>query len=216
MDKPVKHAADCERPYLLLVLSAAALLGCFSLIAGTLVAQVFVPNHNWITDTISDLGAGRWEIVMDLALYGFAAGLFATALAASHAHLGMMAWSVGTVSLAILAAIVIVVGARNEYGDGDNEGTVIHHYLVYGLGFFFALTPFCMAAGAARCSTRAALLLRILGATWLVVAPVFLLSPTDIDGLIERILGLIACAIVLSLAIIFFKRGRDQLATVRS
>lgn len=66
---------------------------------------------------------------MDVALYGFAAGLFAMALAASHAHLGDIGWPAGMPSLALLAALIITVGARNEYGDGDNEGVVIHIYL---------------------------------------------------------------------------------------
>jgi hypothetical protein len=170
-----------------------------------------VPNHDWIADTISDLAAGRWEIIMDLALYGFAAGLLAIALAAAHAHLGGLVWSAGVVSLAMLSAVIIVVGARNEYGDGDSEGVVIHIYLVYALGALFLAVPFCMRPGLDRGHPRARRALTILGALWAVAAPVFLFLPTSFDGLYERALGLIACGIVVTLSLVFLGRGRDRM-----
>lgn len=208
MKDMTEHPVDAERPYLLMLLGAIGILGCVSLILGTLIAQNIVPDHDWMADTISDLGAGKWEIIMDIALYGFAAGLFATALAASHAHLGGVGWSVGVFSLAALAALVIVVGARNEYGDGDSEGVVIHIYLVYGLGLFFLLAPLCMASGIGRDHPVSKWLLIVLGIAWGVAAPAFLMMPTDIDGLFERGLGVIACAIVTVLCVVFCRRGR--------
>jgi len=208
MKDATDHPVDAERPYLLIALGALGILGCLSLLIGTMIAQNTVPNHDWMADTISDLGAGKWEIIMDVALYVFAAGLFATALAAAHAHLGGVGWSVGVVSLAALAALVIVVGARNEYGDGDSEGIVVHIYLVYGLGLFFLLAPLCMAAGIGRDHPVARWLLIGLGIAWGVAAPAFLMMPTDIDGAFERFLGVIACAIVTVLCGVFCKRGR--------
>jgi len=78
-----------ERAYLLIGLGALGLLGCIALLTGALVAPYFVPHHDPVADTISDLAAGEAEIIMDVALYGFAAGLLAIALAASHAHLAL-------------------------------------------------------------------------------------------------------------------------------
>lgn len=205
------HDVDAERPYLLIALGGLGIIGICSLIIGTIAAQMVVPGHDWIADTISDLGAGQSEIVMDLALYGFAAGLMATALAAAHAHLGGVFWSVGTLSLAILAGLVVVVGARNEYGDGDSDGIVIHIYLVYGLGVLFLTAPLCMASGIARDHVRSSRVLVGLAVLWAVVAPIFLLSPNWIDGLVERILGLVACGIVGVLSWIFLSRGRRAL-----
>lgn len=199
---------DGERSWLLIVLGLVGLGGCAALIAGTIIAPVFVPDHNWISDTISDLAAGRWEIIMDIALYGFAAGLMATALAASHAHLGKGGWSGGILALTLLASLVTIIGARNEYGDNDGEGVVIHIYLVYGLGALFLLTCATMAAGLrAAGHPRACATLIGLGLLWAVMAPVFLMSATSIDGLLERLLGLIACAIVAVLASVFLRRG---------
>ncbi|MHA6347394.1 DUF998 domain-containing protein [Roseivivax sp. CAU 1761] len=198
-----------ERPYLLLVMAALGGLGCLSLILGTLVAQAIVPNHDWVADTISDLGAGRWEIVMDVALYGFAAGLFALALAAAHAHLGKIAWTAGVVQLALLGGLVIVVGARNEYGDGDSGGVVIHIYLVYALGALFTAMPLCLAPGLRRDHARTARLLVLLAVAWAVLSPLFLLAPDHLDGLAERALGLVACAMLALLARAFWRRGRS-------
>ncbi|RED11371.1 DUF998 domain-containing protein [Pontivivens insulae] len=198
-----------ERPTLLRLLACLALAGCLSLIVGTVAGQSVVPDHDWIADTISDLAAGPGEIVMDVALYGFAAGLFAAAMAASNAHLGGRRWSVGLISLALAGALVIIVGARNEYGDNDSDGIVIHAYLVYGLGLAFTVIPYSMAPGAGRVHRWAKPTLYALGTIWLIAAPIFLVLPTDVDGAYERGLGLIACAIILVLARVFLTRARQ-------
>lgn len=205
------QAIRTERPYLLIVCALLGFLGCVSLVAGTLVAQQLVPDHDWVAETISDLAAGRMEIVMDVALYGFAAGIIATALAAAHAHLGGIGWSGGILALALLAAVVTVIAARNEYGDGDDEGVVIHIYLVYALGLLFALVPLLMSTGAARDSRWSCRALRGLGILWAVASPVFFLVPTAYDGLYERLLGLVAAAVVCVLCAVFLKRGRRAL-----
>ncbi|MDF0602196.1 DUF998 domain-containing protein [Psychromarinibacter sp. C21-152] len=200
-----------ESPRLLVALSLMGVAGAVALIGGTIVAQQFVPNHDWIADTISDLAAGPWEIVMDVALYGFAGGIMATALAAAHAHLGRADWSFGVLSLALLAVLVTIIAARNEYGDGDSEGIEVHTYLVYALAVLFAAAPFLMARGVGRESPTARRILLALGAVWALSAPVFYLLPSDIDGLYERALGLIACAVLAVLWTVFLRRGRRGL-----
>lgn len=202
------RSAVAERPRLLITLAVIGVMGSVAMIAGMFVAQTLVPDYNWVSDTISDLAAGEWEMVMDVALYGFAAALFAVSLAAAHAHLGTVGWSVGILSFAVIAALVVIIGARNEYGDGDNEGVVIHIYLVYGLGALFTLAPICMV-GALRAEHRWARNALIgLAVAWAILCPVFLLSATSIDGLLERVLGLIACAMVWTLSAVFYQRGR--------
>jgi hypothetical protein len=210
MSQPPRQTArnHQERPFLLILCAALGIGGCLALILGTLIASAFVPGHDWIADTISDLAAGEWEIIMDVALYGFAAGLMATALAASHAHLGAGGWTAGVMALAALGALVVIIGARNEYGDRDSEGVVIHIYLVYALGALFAAICATMAGGLKDTGhRRARWALIALGVLWVVMAPVFLMSPTGIDGLLERALGLIACGIVVTLCVVFLRRG---------
>ncbi len=203
-----EQATHAERPWLLLLFAALGLAGCAALIAGTLIAPLYVPEYNSISDTISDLAAGQSEIVMDVALYGFAAGIFAVALAASHAHLGGPWWTLGILALAVLASLVIVIGARNEYGDGDSDGVVIHIYLVYAMGALVPLTCGAMAPGLrASGHPKARWALIVSGICWAVLAPIFLLSPTTIDGLLERIVGLTFCAAIAVLSWVFAARG---------
>lgn len=211
MDDVTGHAIDAERPYFLIGLGAMGLLGCVIGIFGVIVAQVMVPDHDWIADTISDLGAGENEIIMDVALYGFAAGIFAVALCGAHAHLGGVGWSGGVVVLALLAAAVVVIGARNEYGDGDSDGIVVHMYVVYALGAGFFAAPLLMSSGMQQDSTVNRRWLIFLAVFWGLAAPVFFFLPTSVDGLYERGLGLIACAIMALLAWMFIQRGRRAL-----
>lgn len=197
-----------ESPQLLAALSMTGIAGAVLLCVGTLAAQVMVPDHDWIADTISDLAAGRWEIVMDVALYGFAAGIMATALAAAHAHLGRWDWSCGIVALALLAALVTIIAARNEYGDGDSEGVELHAYFVYALAVLFAAVPFLMAGGVGGESRTARRVLLGLGGLWIAAAPIFYMLPTDVDGLYERALGGVACAVLAVFWTVFLRRAR--------
>ena len=144
------HAIDAERPYLLLGLGLLGLFGCVAMLIGTVAAQIAVPDHNWIADTISDLGAGKLEIVMDVTLYCFAGGLIATALAASHAHLGGVGCALGILALAILAGLVIVVGARNDTVTMTMQASSFTPIWCSALGAFFLQAPLCMAAGIGR------------------------------------------------------------------
>lgn len=181
-------------------LAIYACLGCAIFAASILVADFVVPNHDWIADTISDLGAGRYEFIVDIGIYAFSAALVAVALIGAHAHLGGTGWSLGVIGLALAGLIVFLIGARNEYGDNDSDGVVIHIYLVYALGVLFAAVPLLMRPGAKRVSAVHAKALVGLALLWTVSAPIFLFLPTGIDGVYERYLGLIAMGIVVTLA----------------
>ncbi|MEQ8307333.1 MAG: DUF998 domain-containing protein [Hoeflea sp.] len=192
---------------LVAVLGWYAILGCAIFGASILVADFIVPDHDWISDTISDLGAGRYEFIVDVGLYSFSAALISIALLGAHVHFGGTRWSIGTVGFALLALIVFLVGARNEYGDRDSEGVVIHIYLVYALGLLMAALPWLMSHGAAVVSQTTGSLLKIISGLWAVSAPVFFFLPTSIDGIYERYLGLLACAVVILLARLFIRHG---------
>lgn len=196
------------RPGLVGALSLYAGLGCAIFALSILIADFVVPDHDWIADTISDLGAGKYEFIVDIGIYAFSAALIAIALLAAHLHLGDRSWSFGLVGFALLALIVFLVGARNEYGDADQDGVVIHIYLVYALGVLQFLIPLAMAKGAATHSLVHGRILLGLALLWLVSAPAFFFLPTDVDGLYERYLGLIAMATVVTLAHLFRKLCR--------
>lgn len=178
-----------------------AVLGSIGLIAGNLIGSIVVPNHDFVADTVSDLAAGRYEIIQDVALYGFAASLFALALAAAHIHNGFSRWSILTVILVLLAVCVVIIGARNEYGDGDNAGVVIHIYIVYALGFLFAVAFGIMALDGGRIADYLPRLSWGCLILWLIGAPVFFFLPTAWDGLWERGLGVICVVWTIGVAL---------------
>lgn len=185
-----------------------AILGGILFVTSILIADFVVPDHDWIADTISDLGAGRYEFIVDIGLYAFSASLIAIALLAAHFHLGGWRWSMGVIGFALLGLIVFLVGARNEYGDNDSEGVVIHIYLVYALGVLMAAVPWTMAQGAGRVCMRYARALIAISVVWTISAPVFFLLPTSVDGIYERYLGLISLSAVCTMALLFIRLGR--------
>ena len=203
-------AEVAEQPRLLFGLSLLAVLGCLALAVSILIADRVVPDHDWIADTISDLGAGRSEFIVDIGLYTFSAALIGLAVSAAHVHLGAWDWSIGIIALVTFGLLVFLIGARNEYGDNDDEGWVIHGYLVYGVGLAMTVACFAMARGAARASPHYRRILIATGVVWVISAPVFFFLPTDIDGIYERYLGGVACIMVLALAHLFYQRSKQQ------
>lgn len=197
-----------EQPRLLIGLGWYSVMGCVLFAIAILIADQVVPDHDWLADTISDLGAGRYEYIVDIGIYAFSASLVALALLSAHAHMGGTGWSIGTLGLALLALIVFLVGARNEYGDNDNEGVVIHIYLVYALGALMTAIPLLLAPGASRVDPRYGRVLVGISVLWTVSAPVFFFMSTAYDGIYERYLGLISFAMVGTLAHLFINRGR--------
>lgn len=192
-----------EKPAFMIPLGWYAILGCMVLGIAILIADFVVPNHDWVADTISDLGAGRYEFIVDIGIYAFAASLLSIALLASHAHLGGWRWSFGTVGFAVLALIVFLVGARNEYGDNDTDGVVIHIYLVYAIGILMAVLPWAMADGARRIEPYYGRILVGISVLWALSAPFFFFLTDTIDGIYERYLGLIAFSAVITMDRLF-------------
>lgn len=189
-------------------MASLAVAGVAIFVGAVLIADFAVPDHDWIADTISDLGAGRLAFIVDIGIYAYSLSLIACAVAASHVHLGGRGWTVGRYVLIATGLIVFLVGARNEYGDGDSTGIVIHTYLVCALGLGFAVMPWIMSPGVGSVSPGAAMVCRAVTVLWVPLAPVFFFLPTGFDGLYERVLGGITFAFVLALAWTFNLRAR--------
>lgn len=198
-------------PLLLIVCGLLGFFGAASLIVTNAIGSMVVPDHDWMADTVSDLAAGEYEWIQDFGLHAYAAGLLACAIASAHYHLGTGKWSLGILCLAVLALCVEIIGARNEYGDGDDEGIVIHIYLVYGLGVFFTAAPLLMASGLGRIRPIYKWISIGCGLLWAGAAPVFFLLPTGIDGAWERGLGIITIVWVCILSWIFLSVGRRMM-----
>lgn len=203
-----KHPAGQLRPAYVRALSYAAVAGCVLFALAILVADFVVPDHDWVSDTISDLGAGRYAFIVDIGIYAFSASLLLTGLLSAHVHLGGASWSLGSVGFALLGLIVFLVGARNEYGDQDQDGTVIHIYLVYALGVLMVALPVALQGGARTVGRAHARLLLAIAILWALSAPLFFFMGTGWDGLYERYLGLIAFAFVGAMARMFLVVAR--------
>ena len=174
-----------------------------------LVADVVVPDHDWVADTISDLAAGRFELLLDSGMYLLAFGTVALAVAAGHVHLGGRGWSAGVWLLMALGLLIFWIGARDEYGDGDSEGVTIHLWLVGGLYAAMAVAPWAMSAGAGRVAGWLRTALRGVTVAWVPLAPLFFVMPDGVDGAYERLLGLILFAFLGLLAATFLLRVRQ-------
>ncbi|MEL6644894.1 MAG: DUF998 domain-containing protein [Pseudomonadota bacterium] len=183
---------------LLRICAALALLGTVLLIGSNVVGSLLVERHDWVADTVSDLAAGRLEYIQDIGLYGYAAGLLALSLALSHVRMPSHRWTIAALGLGVVALLVTIIGARNEYGDGDSEGVEIHIYLVYALGVAFTVVFFAAAPGLTRLRAGLGTLSYGCGVLWTIGAPIFFLLPTAYDGLWERGLGLITCVWVVA------------------
>lgn len=181
-------------PAFLKFCAALAWLGFVLMILSNIIGSMVVPDHDVLADTISDLGAGKYEYIQDIGFYTYAGGLCALALAMAHLHAGDARWSYGIIGIATVALLTVVIGARNEYGDDDNDGIIIHIYLVYVLAFFIATVPFAIRRGLERWSLSQRRWAGIFGGVWWLTAPVFFFMPTGYDGAWERGLGLAATA----------------------
>lgn len=197
-------------PFFLRFLATIAILGGVALIAGNIVGSIVVTGHDWVADTVSDLAAGQHEIIQDIALYGYAGALSCLALAAAHLHGGGWRWTAFSMTLLTTAICVIVIGARNEYGDGDSEGIVVHIYVVYALGALFVATYALAAQIHAGSFKWFAWLSWGAAAVWVVGAPVFFMMSTAYDGAFERGLGIVSVIWSSGMAYVLLLIARKQ------
>jgi uncharacterized protein DUF998 len=188
------------------VCGVVAVVGALALVASNLIGSMLVPGHDWMADTISDLAAGKYEIIQDVGMYLYVAALLGLAIGAAHLHTGTRAWSGMSLGLALIALCVTIIAARNEYGDGDNDGVVIHIYVVYAMGLLFVAT-FAMAAWY-ETTFRIRAMSAICAGLWVVGAPAFFMSPTAYDGGIERALGVVSACWVGAVGVRFLQAAR--------
>ena len=190
-----------EDPQFVRACAYLTVVGVVAMAVALVIADIVVPDNDWVSDTISEMAAGqdtRW--IADLGIYGLAGAVLAAALGCAHLHPGHTGWSLGTGALGLLAFVIFMIGVRNEYGDGDREGVEIHIYLVYAVGVLVAAAPLLLSGGVGLVSHGHMVALRALGVLWIVTAPVFFFVPDAWDGAYERGLGVLAGAILLTLA----------------
>ena len=198
-----------ERPELLIFCGAAGMIGSIvplpAMVLGTLLAK-----HDFIADSLSDLGRGPHHIIMDTGFYVAAGGLLALAIAAAHAHLDHFLWSLGIFCLALLALVVTLIGLWDEFGQDVDAGLSVHTKLTFFLGPLYLAGPLLMIQGARRVSPVYPWLFGVSAVTWLVFATWFKFAPDDYDGVLEKV-GIGATLLwTVPLSWLFLRRGLSE------
>lgn len=170
----------------------SGLVGCAAVIVGNVAGIMIYERHDPISDTISDLAAGRYAWIQDAGLLAFAIGIAATAagMARWPSH-GGKTWRLAAWLVALIAIDVAVIAAHNEYGDRDSGAFVIHSYAVYALAALFALASSLAAPALGRLGRGWRHFSWAVPVVWLIAGPVFFVAPTAWDGAYERGLALV-------------------------
>lgn len=202
-----------ERPELLVFCGLIGLAGTLAPVPAVVWATS-VAEHQFIADTISDLARGPHRRIMDTGFYMNAAGLIALAIAAAHAHLDRLAWSLGLFCLTFLALVVVMLGLWDEFQTGPQTppGMTVHTRLSLFLGPLYLAGPLLMARGAAQAHQAFGRMFVAAAVLWLVFATAFKFAPTNYDGVLEKIALASTMLWTLPLSWMFLARGRRALA----
>ena len=158
----------------------------------TLVAPVLTPDANMITSTISDVAAGPYDWVQDLAFYIVAFALFGLMYGMWRMSASSWHWHGAMATLPIMAIAIVIMACYQEYGDGDSNrnGLVIHTYLVYIFGIaFLSLVALSTPTLASRHGWWRPLNISFF-VIWTSATAYYFNMSTAWDGLVERIIGL--------------------------
>lgn len=194
------------RPELLVIGGLVGLVGALAPNVLNLIAAS-IAEHDFVADTISDLGRGPHKWIMDLGFYLNAAGLIALALAAAHLHLGGWGWSVGILCLTLLALMTTLVGVWDDFGGRDLS---VHTALTYFLFPLYLIGPLAMRSSIAKISPRPATLFVIAAGAWTVLSIGFKLAPNSYDGIVEKIAVLATLFWIVPLSLVFLREGRQR------
>ncbi len=211
-DQDERLATPTGKPNALLlgVCGWVGIAGVVAVAISNLVGSAVVPNYAWVADTISNLAAGKYEIIQDVGLYAFAGSLIACSVGASHAHPGSDRWTLSVIALSLMAGLVAVIAARNEYGDNDPNATWgVHLGLVYVLMLLFLLSTVLMARELGMVRPRYRIGSLLSAGLFVVSAGAYFFAPNGYDGLVERAVALVALGWVAMVSRILLElRGR--------
>ena len=197
-----------HRPELLFVCGAVALLGTLAPLV-TMTISALITDHDFVGQTISDLGRGPHKWIMDTGFYMNSAALLALAIGAAHLHLGRAGWSFGIFALAVLALLTTMIGLWDAFHTAGNNppGMTVHTWLTFGLGPLYLIGPVLMAPGAAKVHPWMKMAFYASAILWIVFAAAFKLVPTSVDGALEKIAVAATYGWTLPLAWVFLKLG---------
>ena len=195
--------------------------GAYALAAIAVVALVDLAwglshdDYSYVADTISDLAAGTYSKVPDLALKGFsiAAGVVGLALwrwKPGARNDDSWRWSIGCAVVCALAPVLYWIAAYDGYSGEPTGEMTIHLYLVYALGAGFPIAAWLLGPGFEAVSHRWRNLSLGLAAVWVIAAPYFMFMGTSWDGLYERGLAVLLLAWFAAAAWNLVRHGRGR------
>ena len=178
------------------MLAGVALFGAAAVVTTDLLMWFLVRGYDPIAQTISELAAGPHHTGQDTGLVLFAVGIAALAMGMTlRGEASKRAWIVRC-GFALLAIVVALIALRNEYGDGEPGGLVIHRYLV---GALYVLVGSLLWLGSTIPPMKDGRLARFgkpAAVAWALLAPLFYLMPDSVDGAYERGLALFLVGLV--------------------
>jgi len=175
---------------LTLACGVIGLAGCVAVVLGDIVAALWVRDVGMVSDTISNLAAGRNAWLMDTGLVLLSVGMIAVAGGLLQIRLDGWRWTLAALILGFMAVIVLGIALYDEYGDGDGAGgDTVHIRLVYALGLSFTFVPLLTARGLKAVDPRLEIASYAIAAVWFVLGPFLFAVPTGWDGLYERLVA---------------------------
>lgn len=199
---------------LLLVFAGATWFGCVAALISDVVGWIVVDDHNPINETISKLAVGKQSWIQDVGLDIFAGGVIACAVGLFSIYRSGWRGGAGAVALLLTAGDIFVIAEYNQYQGFDDFGGRVHMicvYILYGLVTFASVVLGFELRKAGRVYQVMSL---AFAACWLVGSPLFLfVTPTTVDGAVERLLAVALVAWIGMLAWVLWQRGREKLST---
>ncbi|WP_299877816.1 DUF998 domain-containing protein [uncultured Sulfitobacter sp.] len=195
-----------HRSELLLVCALSGIVGSVAPIVLNVIAAG-VAEHDFVADTISDLGRGPHKWIMDYGFYINAFGLLALAIGSAHAHLGRLGWSLGIFVLAGTAFVTVLIGVWDKFG-GPTDMSV-HTKLTFFLGPLYLFGPLLMLGGAGPLGRGYTWLFITAAVLWAFLATAFKLAPNGIDGALEKAAVIATQLWTIPLAWLLWTVGRE-------
>ena len=202
--------ADPSHPRLFYVCGIIGILGSVAVVLANIIGVIVQPHDGLIDDTISDLAAGRYAVIMDIGLYAFAIGIVAAAAGLRRLHWGNWSWTIGSWLLTLMAVLIVVIGAYGEYGDNDTGGLVIHLPVVAVMALTFTASALLTAAGFHRYRRRWFWFNIACAVLWVLGAAAFWFAPVAINGLVERCVAMVSVVWVMALSKLLIDRSKGQ------
>lgn len=154
----------------------------------TMVWGGLISEHDFMADTVSDLGRGAHGVIMDTGFFINAAAMLGLALGAANLHGGQRHWTGAILCLSLLALNIVAIGLWDAFGrTAEGDGRSVHTWLTFGLAPLYLLGPLLMAPVVRGGHPRLAAAFVLSAVLWIILAAVFKLSPDGVDGFFEKL-----------------------------